>query len=212
MAEENFEFIGQDSGQNRASARTNERFQIEYQPLSEKEVQNLRDSFVQLRTAERQDGPVMSAEKGEHFLALGASKVQVLMYQQIMAEINRLSERVEELLISCAGVRRDESKFRKAMCTNLSGTGLRMVSGHFVPLESYVKVILTLPPLHPAVVAAIGKIVKSKEVQLSSGKKAFEAAMSFEYINEMDREEIVSYSFKRQREEAAKHTLNRDSY
>ena len=44
MAEENFEVIGQDSGQNRAAARTKERFQIEFQPVTEKEVALLRDT------------------------------------------------------------------------------------------------------------------------------------------------------------------------
>ncbi len=204
MAEENFETIGQDSGQNRASARTKERFQIEYQSVTEKEVSLLRDTYATMRSSEREDGFSGTEENGEQLLSMGASQAQLMMYQQIMRAIDRLNEKVDGILNSMSGGREEESGMRKAMCVDLSATGLRMISGHHLSNGSFVKVTITLPPLHPAVVTAIGKIVKINEVQLTSGKKAFETAMAFEAINEFDCEEIVSYSFKRQREEAAK--------
>lgn len=204
MAEENFEIIGRDSGQNRASARTKERFQIEYQPVTDQDVHLLRDSYIKIRSSERGDGSSGTAESEAQFLAMGVSRAQFLMYQQIMSAIGQLSEKVDVVLDSMNGDRKEGSRFRKAMCVDLSATGLRMISGHLVHEGSFIKMILTLPPLHPVVVTAIGKIVKVNEVQLTSGKKAFETAIAFEVINEFDREEIVSYSFKRQREEAAK--------
>lgn len=211
MAEENFDIIGQDSGQNRASARTKERFQVEYQPVTEKEVDLLRDIYAKVRSSEREDGYSGEGESGEQFLSMGASQAQLMMYQQIMRAIDRLNEKVDGILNSMGGGKKEEGKMRKAMCVDLSATGLRMISGHHLPNESFVKVTITLPPLHPAVITAIGKIVKINEVQLTSGKKAFETAMAFEVINEFDCEEIVSYSFKRQREEAAKSIGTDDS-
>ncbi len=210
MAEEDFEVIGQDSGQNRASARTKERFQVEYQPVTEKEVALLRGSYLKMRSSERGDGLPGAPESGERFLAMGASQAQLMMYQQIMRAIGQLNEKVDEVLNSMGGGRKEDGGMRKAMCVDLSATGLRMISGHPIPNGTLVKVIITLPPLHPAVVTVIGKIVKMNEVQLTSGKKAFETAMAFEVINEFDCEEIVSYSFKRQREEAAKSFKNND--
>lgn len=211
MAEENFEIIGQESGQNRASARTKERFQIEYQSVTEKEVNLLRDTYARMRSSERVDGFSGAGEGGEQLLSMGASQVQLMMYQQIMRAIDRLNEKVDEMLNSMNGGRKEESGMRKAMCVDLSATGLRMISGHLLPKGSFVKVTITLPPLHPAVVTAIGKIVKVNEMSLTSGKKAFEIAIAFEVINEFDCEEIVSYSFKRQREEAAKSFESSDS-
>lgn len=210
MAEEDFEVLGQDGGQNRASARTKERFQIEYQPITEKELSLLRDSYLRMRSSERGDGYSGSREGGEQFLAMGTSQAQLMMHQQIMRAIDQLNEKVDEVLHSMSGGQKEDGRMRKAMCVDLSATGLRMISGNPIPNGTFVKVVITLPPLHPAVVTAIGKIVKVNEVQLTSGKKAFETAMAFEVINEFDCEEIVSYSFKRQREEASKSFKNND--
>ncbi len=210
MAEEDFEVIGRDSGQNRASARTKERFQVEFHPVTEKEVNLLRGSYLRTRTSERGDGFSGSPENGDRFLAMGASQAQLMMYQQIMRAIGQLNEKVDEVLNSMSGGRKEDGKMHKAMCVDLSATGLRMISGHPIPNGIFVKVIITLPPLHPVVVTAIGKIVKVNEVQLTSGKRAFETAMAFEVINELDCEEIVSYSFKRQRQEAAKSFKNNE--
>jgi len=210
MAEEDFEVIGQDSGQNRASARTKERFQVEFQPVTEKEVNLLRDSYLKMRSSERGDGFSGPPDSGEQFLSMGATQAQLMMFQQIMRAIGQLNEKIDEVQNSVDGGRKEDGGMRKAMCVDLSATGMRMISGQPTSVGTLVKVVITLPPLHPAVVTAIGKIVKVNEVQLTSGKKAFETAMAFEVINEFDCEEIVSYSFKRQREEAAKSFKNND--
>lgn len=204
MAKEIFETIGVDGGETRSSARTKERFQIEYRPVSEREVQLLRDTYLQLRTSERPGSPLGGVESGERFLTMGASPVQVMMYQEMMKAVEQLNQKLDNVLSLIEDEPREEPHFRKAMCVSLSATGLRMVSGHVDPVDSLVNVVLPLPPLHPVMIAAIGKIVNVKEVRLGSGKKAYEAALSFDLIHELDREEIVSYSFKRQREEAAK--------
>jgi hypothetical protein len=60
------------------------------------------------------------------------------------------------------------------------------------------------------IVVAVGKIVKASPIRLSSGKRAMETAIAFEVINENDREEIVAYSFKRQRQEAARAASSQD--
>ncbi|MDP6367548.1 MAG: hypothetical protein QF787_15615, partial [Nitrospinota bacterium] len=62
----------------------------------------------------------------------------------------------------------------------------------------------------PVIVVSVGKIVKASPIRLSSGKRAMETAIPFEVINEDDREEIVAYSFKRQRQEAARNIATDD--
>jgi hypothetical protein len=204
MAEEIFETIELDGKENRSSARTKERFQIEYRPVSDREALLLRDIYLQLRTSERPDSPLVGIDSGERFLPMGASPVQVMMYQQMMKAVEQLNEKLDRVLSLTEGGKKEEIPFRKAMCVSLSASGLRMVSGHVEPEDRLVNLILPLPPLHSVKIAATGKIVNVKKVRLPSGKKAYETAVAFDLIHELDREEIVSYSFKRQREEAAK--------
>lgn len=81
MIEENFDLIGRDSGQKRASARTKERFPVRYHPVTNKEVALLRGFFENLRTSEREDVLSIGRESGDKLLSMGASKAQATMYQ-----------------------------------------------------------------------------------------------------------------------------------
>ncbi|MEE9275464.1 MAG: PilZ domain-containing protein [bacterium] len=201
--EEEFDLIGKESGQSRGFVRTDERFQMEYQIISEAEFKKEKDNYINKRTAERDDAGSYSSEGSEQFLALGATQAQLQMFQQTIRAIRQLEAKIDELM-SSAGKGESGSKMSKGMCVDLSAGGMRMLVMAKIAKGDIVKVVLPLPPLHPVVVGAMGTAVKLKDVRLASGKMAVDVALNFEAINEMDREEIVSYNFKRQREEASK--------
>lgn len=207
MAEEKFEELGKESGQKRTAARTEERFPIEYETISESESRDLERIYVAKRTAEREAIVGAAADDlGDQFSAMGATQVQILMFQQTVRLIRQLEQKVNQMMAAVTGQQVGPAKRHKAMCIDLSAGGLRMVAAVPLPKGTHLKFIIPLPPLHPVVVSALGKVVKTAEVQLASGKKACEAAIQFSAINEQDQEEIVSYSFKRQREVAYKIT------
>ncbi len=203
--EEKFEELGQETGQKRGAARTEERFPIEFQPITEAEFRSLERTYLAKRTAERDDvagaGDEMASEQ---FQVIGVSQGQLQMFNQIIRTLRQIEQRLEEILAAVSGKEVSRAKMHKAMCVDLSAGGMRMISAHSLQKGDRVKVVLPLPPPHPVVLSAIGRVVKLGEVRLGSGKKAFESALHFEAINEQDRDEIVAYSFKRQREMAFK--------
>jgi hypothetical protein len=204
MANENLDSIGSDGGKPRNAARTAERFPIEYELITAKDVEILRPIYLEARTAERVDGPAGAIGGGDAFLGMGVPQAQIMMYQQTMRAIKSLEDKLDDVLKAMGSESTDDKKANKAMCVDLSSGGMRMITAQQVKRGVLAKLTLTLPPLHPVIVVAVGKIVKASPIRLSSGKRATETAISFEVINEDDREEIVAYSFKRQRQEAAR--------
>ena len=198
--EENFDELGQDSGQNRGAFRTEERFQVEYQVVSEAEFKKLSDIFRYKRTSERGDG-IASGESTEQLSLLGGSQVEIQMFQQIMRSMNQIVDKLDEVKDVLGGDSVSSSKLLKAICIDLSSGGMRIVSPQPIANEDILRLVIPLPPLHPVVVSVLGKVMKLTNVRLASGKKGYEAAIRFEVIRELDQEEIVSYGFKRQREE-----------
>ncbi|MBT3349836.1 MAG: PilZ domain-containing protein [Nitrospinaceae bacterium] len=210
MANENLDSIGSDSGQARGAARTAERFPIEYELITDKEVEILRPMYLEARTAERVDGPAGAIGGADAFLAMGVPQAQIMMYQQTMRAFKSLEDKLDDVLKAMGTDSSDDKKANKAMCVDLSSGGMRMITAQKVKRGALAKLTLTLPPLHPVIVVAVGKIVKASPIRLSSGKRAMETAIAFEVINENDREEIVAYSFKRQRQEAARAASSQD--
>ena len=95
MADENFDTIGQDSGQARGTARTAERFPIEYEIITDKEVQVLKPMYLESRTSDRTDGPGGGADA---FTAMGVPPAQVMMFQQTMRAFKVLEDKLDEVL------------------------------------------------------------------------------------------------------------------
>jgi c-di-GMP-binding flagellar brake protein YcgR len=141
---------------------------------------------------------------------MGVPPAQIMMFQATMRAIKQLEDKLDEVLKSVGSSTDDQKKLNKAMCVDLSSGGMRMITAQKVKRGTLLRLVLTLPPLHPVVVVAVGKIVKASPLRLSSGKRALETAIAFEVINENDREEIIAYSFKRQRQEAARVSASSD--
>lgn len=204
-AEEKFEDLGKESNQKRTAARTEERFPVEFERISESEARNLERSYVAKRTAEREGVAGAGGDDlGDQLNIKGATQAQIQMFQQTVRLIRQLEDKVDQVLAAVAGKQAGPAKRQKAMCIDLSSGGMRLITGVPLGKGDHLKILIPLPPLHPVTVSAIGKAVKISEVLLASGKKACEAAIQFTAINEEDQEEIVSYSFKRQRQEAFK--------
>ena len=204
-AEEKFEELGKESNQKRTAARTEERFPVEFERVSEADARGLERLYLAKRTAEREDvAGAAGDDLGDQFTTMGATPAQVQMFQQTVRLIRQLEDKVDQLHAAVTGKPLSAAKRQKAMCIDLSSGGMRFITGVPLAKGDHMKIVIPLPPPHPVTVSAVGKAVKISEVRLASGKKACEAAIQFTAINEQDQEEIVSYSFKRQREMAYK--------
>ena len=85
------------------------------------------------------------------------------------------------------------------LMANISGAGLRFkAKDQFEPNGLY-ELKMLLPILPVRLIRALGRVVRIEEV-IENSEKMFEVSFRFELISEEDRETIIHYTFKRQRE------------
>ncbi len=82
---------------------------------------------------------------------------------------------------------------------NISGAGLRIRAEEKFEVGSFYKLRMLLPILPSRVVQALGRVVRVNEI-VENGKRMTEGSFAFDVISEEDREIIIHYTFKRQRE------------
>ncbi len=82
---------------------------------------------------------------------------------------------------------------------NISGAGVRFRASESFDIGSHYELRMLLPILPVRVVHTLGKVIRVNESR-EDEKKTNEVSFAFEVISEEDREIIIHYTFKRQRE------------
>lgn len=83
---------------------------------------------------------------------------------------------------------------------NISATGVRMVSEQSLMVGDIIEIGLILPQVPLLFISTAGEVVRSKLVR-TGGRDAFAIAVHFLELSENDREDLIRYLFKRQREQ-----------
>ena len=83
---------------------------------------------------------------------------------------------------------------------NVSATGLRMVSEQSLMVGDIIEIGLILPQVPLLFINTAGEVVRSKLVR-TGGRDAFAVAVHFLELSDNDREDLIRYLFKRQREQ-----------
>ena len=83
---------------------------------------------------------------------------------------------------------------------NISAAGLRMVSEQSFDEGDIIEIGLILPQVPPLYVRTAGTVLRAKPVTLG-GRQRYAVAVQFLDLSEENREDIIRYLFKRQREE-----------
>jgi len=83
---------------------------------------------------------------------------------------------------------------------NVSATGLRMVSEQSLMVGDIIEIGLILPQVPLLFISTPGEVVRSKLVR-TGGRDAFAIALHFLDLSDNDREDLIRYLFKRQREQ-----------
>lgn len=82
---------------------------------------------------------------------------------------------------------------------NISGSGIRFYSNRPYERGQLLKLTIFLPIFPQPSISAVGEVARSEAVD-KNGTKEYQVAAKFMAISEDDREEIVRYTFKRERE------------
>jgi hypothetical protein len=111
----------------------------------------------------------------------------------LLTDMNRKLDRILMVLESQV-----DGQYRGPVPVNISGSGLRFQVREKIKPMSMLAVRIVLPLSPPVPIVFIGEVTRVREREKEDG--SYEIAVRFVAIDEMDREEIVHYTFKRMRE------------
>ncbi len=193
------EDVGSLGENKREYARTEEEFAIEYTPLSKEEYARLSPDYDRWRTSERGESPMNPESFLEALRAKGGGPQELELLRQV-ARMFSLVERKLDQLLRLVDKRTSSGEMESGTCRDLSGSGMRFSCQWPLTKGWLLRVVVPLPPLHPVTVSALAEVVESRPSAAASSTEPYDVAVRFTNIHEQDREEIIAYNFKRQRE------------
>ncbi len=138
---------------------------------------------------------MMVDEMGNSLPFLGESDDQAKWYSHLLGKVISLEEKIDMLLeISQKGVL--SKKIRKEIReVNISGSGVALHSDEDFEPGSFLYIKFDLPLSTPIEVAVIGEVLRKEPKDTSARYICF-----FRAIKEVDRDDIVRFTYQRQRE------------
>lgn len=177
-----------ESSQMRGSVRVDVSFPVSFDLVSENDYEKIKNVIVSHRTGDREGDlmPLLGVEELES-LDITVAKIWLSMNSKLDYIIKLLKQRVE-------GVEEKEG-----LCKDISGKGIKMIYKGNLSAGQCIHLRIHPPTFPPLSVVALGRILRAERTALC-GEGEIETAVEFDTIHEDDREEIISYVFKRQRE------------
>ncbi len=177
-----------ESAQMRDSVRVDVSFTVTFTLIDEKDYENLKIFTLSHRTGDR-EGDITPYFAAGELESLDPTLVKIWL------SMNSKLDYVINIL------RRNETggKEKEGLCKDISGKGIKMLYKGDLSAGQYIQLKIRPPTFPPFTVISVGKILRA-EKSPASKEGEIEAAIEFDAIHEDDREEIVSYVFKRQRE------------
>lgn len=177
-----------ESSQMRGSVRVDVSFPVAFDLVSENDYEKIKNVIVSHRTGDREGDlmPLLGVEELES-LDITVAKIWLSMNSKldyIIKLLKQSGEGVEE---------------KEGLCKDISGKGIKMIYKGNLSAGQCIHLRIHPPTFPPLSVVALGRILRAERTALCR-EGEIETAVEFDTIHEDDREEIISYVFKRQRE------------
>jgi len=177
-----------ESSQMRGSVRVDVSFPVSFDLVSENDYEKIKNVIVSHRTGDREGDlmPLLGVEELES-LDITVAKIWLSMNSKldyIIKLLKQSGEGVEE---------------KEGLCKDISGKGIKMIYKGNLSAGQCIHLRIHPPTFPPLSVVALGRILRAERTALCR-EGEIETAVEFDTIHEDDREEIISYVFKRQRE------------
>jgi hypothetical protein len=189
----------------RDTARILDAFPINYTVISQKDFKEKESFYKSRRTAYR---PV-DMERKTYVHPIDQYSLQneedyspsiLKMFSYLDQKLNMILYKQEEILKQLAPQHKNKDKFKKGECIDISGTGVKILTNEKLKKDSILELHIE-PIIYPPIyIVPLAKIVKLSPSSGDKGKAGFEVSTEFIAINENDRDELIKYTFTRQRE------------
>lgn len=177
-----------ESSQLRNHVRVDVSFPVSFDLVSENDYEKIKNMIVSHRTGDREGDlmPLLGVEELES-LDITVAKIWLSMNSKldyIIKLLKQSGEGVEE---------------KEGLCKDISGKGIKMIYKGNLSAGQCIHLRIHPPTFPPLSVVALGRILRAERTAICR-EGEIETAVEFDTIHEDDREEIISYVFKRQRE------------
>jgi len=183
----------------RESVRVRVSFNLLFSLLSKDEYKDIKETYIAHKTSDR-EGSVPSSL---HDISYEISSIDVArnMDPAIATMWVSIEKRLDFIISMLSSQGKEELNALEAGCTDICSNGVGFISPGALEVGSLLKMRIFLPISPPMLIVCIGKVLRTAELKGdSSQKKGFKTAAIFIAMNEDDRDKLVGYIFKRQRE------------
>lgn len=204
-----------DGSENRKSARIPDFFSLHYKLITEEEYKEKESFYIDRRTSHRPG----SKRYEESSIAFDWSALEnEIDYSPVVIKVlSLLNEKLDVILyrqeeiLKCLKPTEKKETYETGECINLSGTGITMLIAEELKMNTLLELSIEPSVYPPLLIIALGKV---KRVRPSTNKKkgGFEISINIGAINEDDRDELIKYIFKRQREMISSRKRSDDLY
>ncbi|MBI5748918.1 MAG: PilZ domain-containing protein [Nitrospinae bacterium] len=177
-----------ESSQMRGSVRVDVSFPVSFDLVSENDYEKIKSVIISHRTGDREGDlmPLLGVEELES-LDITVAKIWLSMNSKL------------DYIIKLLKQREDGVEEKEGLCKDISGKGIKMIYKGNLSTGQCIHLRIHPPTFPPLSVVALGKILRGERTAICR-EGEIETAVEFDTIHEDDREEIISYVFKRQRE------------
>jgi hypothetical protein len=131
---------------------------------------------------------------GKPFEAPHVEDVSLKLLYELIYQANQKIDRILDMLES-----KDAEKYESVNneCVNISGSGMKFIANQSFSIGDIIALRVFLPLVSRTWINVLGKVTSCAE---SGPENKYDVAVKFEELSESDRDIIIGYVFKRQRE------------
>lgn len=186
--------------QKRSYMRVEDSFRVHFRILPREEYERRRQDFATRSSKRGEARSLLPTDwSGEFQEGLGeeaAASLEAVVIKMLIG-LDRKLDKVIDLLEQPKG----RAEFCSGTGVNISGAGICFVTEAPVGIGSMLELAIefnVFPPIH---LMALGKTLRAREMlDFPETQRHFEVAVEFSDIHEDDRDEVIRYTFRRQRE------------
>lgn len=186
----------------RKSARIPDSFTIKYKLVAQKDFEKKANIYKNRRTVERMenkepDTNLLDLDWASFENEVDCNPVLIKILSYLDKKLEVILNKQNEILSNIHAQQKKEGIYKTGNCIDISGTGAKILVDKELDIKSILELSIE-PPIYPPIrVVTLGKVIR---ISYKSKKSVYEVSLEFIAINEYDRENLIKYIFKRQRE------------
>jgi hypothetical protein len=181
----------------RLLARVSDCFPVFFSKMDEGWYQRNKELFVTRKTIERENLSFIDPSMGR-FSSTRTQTIDPMLFRMLI-EINRKLDILLKAVPQTEEI--DGDRQYEGLCTEISGQGMKLQCTIPLREKDILNMFIPLPPIHPVTVNLVGLVKRSTSIRDEfTNQETHEYAIEFLAMNDEDKEEVIAYTFKRQRE------------